>query len=379
MLQFDVITMVVVFGMVQAGFILYFFSLKKRYSPHRYLVATVVVLLIMMIESFFLRSGYLFSFPHIFMVSAPFVFLLGPLCYEYVVSILGSQKQSKWRILHAVPFLFFFLYSFNFFLQPDHLKKALYVQDFRPGVEVSTTGPIFSTDPWGIQGWVVVELLSLHIFLYALVSGLYILRQRKRNGDTDKNKRNWSIYVTGILALGGFILFFSQGGVINGEVFFESPFPHFSPDLYSAIAMYLITLFILGKTEFFKSGMKKYGKSSLSATFKTQKLQHIRTVIEKDQLYLNPEFSLNTLSEASGLSKHHISQILNEELQCTFFQLTNDYRIQEAKNRLQVAGDYTKMEQLAYELGYKSKSTFFTAFKKATDLTPSKYRDKHSN
>jgi len=39
----------------------------------------------------------------------------------------------------------------------------------------------------------------------------------------------------------------------------------------------------------------------------------------------------------------------------------------------------SKMEHLTYELGYKSKSTFFAAFKIITNLTPQKYRDLKGN
>ena len=79
------------------------------------------------------------------------------------------------------------------------------------------------------------------------------------------------------------------------------------------------------------------------------------------------------------MSSHHLSQILNEELGCTFFELTNSYRIEEAKKRLSESENQYKIEQLAYELGYRSKATFFTAFKKATNLTPQKFREIQSN
>lgn len=140
--------------------------------------------------------------------------------------------------------------------------------------------------------------------------------------------------------------------------------------------MYLITLYLLGKTDLFKFPSKKYSKSSLSSFYKREKLNQITTLIETEKLYLNEDFSLKMLSEKSGLSTHNISQILNEELQVGFITLTNSYRIEEAKRRLLGDEFNLKMEQLAYDLGYKSKSTFFSAFKKETNSTPSNYRKK---
>ena len=95
-------------------------------------------------------------------------------------------------------------------------------------------------------------------------------------------------------------------------------------------------------------------------------------LIEGEKLYLNPAFSLELISQRSNVSKHHISQIINEELGCTFFELTNNFRIEEAKRVLENV-DYIKLEQLALELGYRSKSSFYSAFKKATQHTPSNY------
>ena len=56
--------------------------------------------------------------------------------------------------------------------------------------------------------------------------------------------------------------------------------------------------------------------------------------------------------------------------------LTNHYRILEAKRILDDTTNDIKIEQLSGELGYKSKSTFFRVFKKATNMTPAQYRNK---
>lgn len=374
-LNFGVITMAVIFGIIQAGFILYFFSHKKRFRNHYWLIATILTLMVMLTEAFFLRSGLMSQYPHVFNLSIPFVFLLGPMGYLYIKSLLETSRGSFISVLHFIPFVFYFLYSFNFFLQPGSFKRSIYLESFHPEIAIAPVPPAFSPDPWGIQGWVVVELLSLHIFVYSCMAFYLIYKQKRRTKNISSTRINWSFYLSGMLTLGGLVLFFSQGGVIRGQVFFKSPFPHYSADLFSTIAIYLITGFLLAKTEFFKNGGKKYGKSSLSETFKKEKLKQLQTLIEDEQLYLKPDFSLKKLSEESGLSTHHISQILNEQLQCTFFELTNDYRIKEARHRLSTSEDYIKMEQLAYDLGYGSKSTFFTAFKKATGMTPSKYRE----
>jgi len=308
--------------------------------------------------------------PHLVNTSTPFIFLYGPLIYFYVTKQSGKPIVFKMKMIHLLPFLFYFGYSFNFFLQSAAYKYNAFISDFHPEWEKIPATSISSIDPWNIQGWVVVEILALHILVYCMISFFQIFK----HPDSNQKVKYWLLYITGILTLGSLILFFSQGGVINGKVFFKSPFPHYSADLFSTISMYLIMAYLLGKLEFFKNNTKKYKKSSLSSSYKKEKLEQLQEILNNDRPYLNPDFSLKILSEKSKLSEHHISQILNEELQCNFYELINRYRITEAKRQLNTS-KYLKIEQLAYDLGYKSKSTFFTAFKKETDLTPSKYRE----
>jgi len=379
LIEFDGISVAILFGFIQSLIIIYLFGIKKRFLQHRPLIWLMIVIMISLIESFFLRSGLMSKYPHFMNIANPFIFLLGPFAYEYVLSQLGIVTRFRFKLLNLLPFLFYFAYSFNFFLQSPHFKYNLYVQTFRPDVETTVALINFPTDPWNIQGWVVVEILSFHLIIYALLSLLKIKKHYRQNPNTNKDKIYWLYYITGIFIAGALVLFFSQGGIINGKVFFKSPFPNYYPDLFSTASMYLITIYILGKPNFFKLNGKKYSKSTLSSEFKKEKLNQVILILEKDQLFLKPNFSLKMLSDKSGISKHHISQILNEELQLNFFELTNKYRIQEGKKRLINTDDYIKMEQLAYELGYKSKSTFFAAFKKVTNLTPQKYRDLKGN
>ena len=164
----------------------------------------------------------------------------------------------------------------------------------------------------------------------------------------------------------------SEGGVINGKVYYESPLSNISGDLFSTIALYLTTFYILSRPSFLFEKNKKYQRSVLSPDYKASKLRLIRNTMEGEKLYLNQDFSLELLSVSTGLSKHHISQIINEELKCSFFEYTHQFRIEEAK-RLMQSTDFVKIEALAYDLGYRSKSSFFNAFKRNTRQTPAEY------
>jgi AraC-like DNA-binding protein len=103
----------------------------------------------------------------------------------------------------------------------------------------------------------------------------------------------------------------------------------------------------------------------------------LEQVIRKKKLYLHSEFTIQDLANASSISLHHISNILNIRLQKSFPDFFNEFRIEHAKELLldPESRKYT-MEQIAKDCGFGSKSNFNICFKKHTKLTPTEYRKK---
>jgi len=205
----------------------------------------LIVLMILQLESFLLRTGLIKFVLHLHNVSMPLIFLLGPFLYFYILNQIGKRITLTIKTLHILPFLFYFGYSFNYFLQSQNYKLNVIVEKFHPNWEQLPVEKYFSVDPWNIQGWIVVEVLTLHLLIYGVLC-FYIIKNSKKI----TNSKNWLLYLTGILTFGGLILFFSQGGIINEKVFFKSPFPQYSADVFSTVAMYLIMMYFILKIDF---------------------------------------------------------------------------------------------------------------------------------
>ena len=76
-----------------------------------------------------------------------------------------------------------------------------------------------------------------------------------------------------------------------------------------------------------------------------------------------------------GVSPHHLSQVLNDTLGETFHAYVARHRIGEAMRLLSgPEGGTLRIEDLAERVGYYSKSSFNSAFKKIAGVTPSQYR-----
>ncbi len=98
----------------------------------------------------------------------------------------------------------------------------------------------------------------------------------------------------------------------------------------------------------------------------------LESLMETEKLYKNPDLNLDTLVERLGKGRHFLSQLLNDNLQKNFFQYVNEYRVQEACGMLSKK-QALSVEAIGYEVGFRSKSAFFAAFKKIKGTTPSKY------
>lgn len=144
--------------------------------------------------------------------------------------------------------------------------------------------------------------------------------------------------------------------------------------------LYLIVLLLIFKNSkssaFFQEKIKYKNKELDADTIESIK-QKIALITEKE-LFLNPNLTLDVTAKELKISKHMLSQYLNEKLGKSFSNLINEYRIEKAKELLQSNKNYT-VEGLGYESGFSSKSTFFTTFKKITGKTPTEYQKMHSN
>lgn len=85
--------------------------------------------------------------------------------------------------------------------------------------------------------------------------------------------------------------------------------------------------------------------------------------------FRNPDFRLDDLREVLPLNRTYLSQLINNEYGCTFFQWVNRYRIEEAK-RLMTDYPEMKLLDIAFSCGYSSLAVFSRAFARETGLSP---------
>lgn len=118
---------------------------------------------------------------------------------------------------------------------------------------------------------------------------------------------------------------------------------------------------------------KKYERSALSGNQADRIGQKLLRAMQQDLLYQDPNLTLGALSGHIGVSQNYVSQTLNQHLGLSFFEFVNEWRVKEAIP-LVVAGETTVLA-IAYEVGFNSRSSFYSAFKRVTGMTPSAYKN----
>jgi AraC-like DNA-binding protein len=122
---------------------------------------------------------------------------------------------------------------------------------------------------------------------------------------------------------------------------------------------------------------KRYQKSGLDDTMLSEYETRLTGFMTSNKVYLDTELSLEILSQKVNIPKHHITQLLNDRLHKSFYRFINEYRIQDAIEKLKDQTAEVNILSLAYDCGFNSKSSFNNYFKQFTGYTPSAYRKLH--
>ena len=121
----------------------------------------------------------------------------------------------------------------------------------------------------------------------------------------------------------------------------------------------------------------KYARSALTSAHAAKLAVRLKTAMQKDTLYLDPNLSLQKLSQHVGALPNQVSQTLNQEIGASFFDYVARWRIEASKPLITVSD--ASVLNVAMDVGFNSRSAFYKAFKRDTGMTPKGYRISQKN
>lgn len=154
--------------------------------------------------------------------------------------------------------------------------------------------------------------------------------------------------------------------------------PYEAGAVVHSLLIYLISFLVLKDNNVFNiQKKKKYDNLNLSADEVDRYKKKLIGVIENQKPYLNTNFSLTQCASLTGIPTYILSYVLSNALNQNFVNLINSYRVEEAKKQLvDSSKQHISIAGVAHDCGFNTLSSFNSAFKKFTGVTPSDYRKK---
>ncbi|WP_181575123.1 helix-turn-helix domain-containing protein [Chryseobacterium jejuense] len=108
----------------------------------------------------------------------------------------------------------------------------------------------------------------------------------------------------------------------------------------------------------------------------TIQLELLKKYMTEEKPYLDPALTVQNLAAQMNMPSRELSILINSNMNQHFFDFVNKYRIE---NAMELLTNHSKKDctvlEILYQVGFNSKSSFNTAFKKHTALTPTEYRN----
>jgi AraC-like DNA-binding protein len=108
---------------------------------------------------------------------------------------------------------------------------------------------------------------------------------------------------------------------------------------------------------------------------KNKQIEFLKEFMIEKEPYLDSSLTIQDLSEQVKIPVKDLSTLINLYMDKHFFDFVNEYRIEKA---MQILRDSSQKEltvlEILYEVGFNSKSSFNTSFKKYTGKTPTDFR-----
>ncbi|WP_109436306.1 helix-turn-helix domain-containing protein [Aquimarina sp. AU119] len=103
--------------------------------------------------------------------------------------------------------------------------------------------------------------------------------------------------------------------------------------------------------------------------------KELEFLMKEAKIYRDANLGLDSISTELNISGNYLSQLVNKVTGRNFTDYVNGFRIEDAKSKLRNPEfiNYTIIA-IALESGFNSKSTFYSAFKKLTGISPKEYR-----
>ncbi len=304
-------------------------------------------------------------YPNLYLLPFDFFWLHFPIFYIYVHQIcIFSNEKTKYWVLY--PGIAAFIAQIGVYFLPYTTKLAI-------------------TDS------VAYDIYFYCKVVYGLSIGIYTLRLLFKHKIEVRNY--FSMLESKELTWARIFLFYNISGSIVYTIFSTTIVDSLVAKIFFAtfdlILIYWVSyhgvqqrniLSLLAKKKDYEAISQKLSTKvdlpTLSDDSLQELMQRIDELMREAEPFTDTDLTIVDLAQKLDIHPKRISTAINVICHQNFNAYVNRFRIQKAENLLE-NDEYTHLsvEGIGNEVGFHSKSAFYSAFKKFTGTTPSKYKE----
>ncbi|MEP0262662.1 AraC family transcriptional regulator [Dokdonia sp.] len=368
-MEFSFLYSLVFAGIIQGIFSsIFILSFKRKRSKASIYLGLLILCITLTNLQYTLDELDIISWDLFNLIYIPYLFLLAPLLYFFIVYFLYPERKIK-----KVEFLLYL---------PLVLFSGITIVYKVVALATGRTAN-YDADQAEIANLIDVygDFVNIPTLLFTILLLFIHIKNYQKINNTSRSKviitdLLWIKVLLGVLALSCI-----PWSVYTYKYWKNEETIYLPIFIITSIVIYIIgyigihKIKTLNQRQKIRTFVNKSKPYSIVQNSKNEHIIKLEEIIINDKRYLDPNLSLDFLAEKLQLSKSYLSRIINNELQTSFNDYINSLRIAEAKELLHNPefSNYT-LVAIGLEAGFSSKTTFNNAFKKFTGVTPSYFR-----
>lgn len=352
---------VFLFGLLAA-----FLLVRKAGAPlARYLlVAFLLTWVGTLLEAVGMVADFFIAYPRLAFWGSSLIWLQGPLIYLFTRAMTQPERSFKWQdALHFLPGLLVLVASQIAFqkLPPEQMQYVIEASQFS-----ASTSVIFAT-------LLFYTYLGFYLWQSWRLTQRYQSLLKNEYSALEGKSLRW-LY----LMIGSFSFVVLITALQNAIRFYVPNFLSLAQLMVFLVVLLFATRLVL---QFMDHQSLAFlvepatAERSIPSKDWTRAKERLLAFMEEQEPHLDPDLSLAGLAERLDTDARSLSQLINQGFEQSFFDFINSQRIDYACQRLRTTTSKERnVTEIMYESGFNSKSSFNTAFKKYTQMTPSQYR-----
>lgn len=316
------------------------------------------------------------------MLTIPAFLILAPALWLYVKGLTSevAHKMNRKDLIHFIPCGVAILVCFVLLISPIDVRETIL------GDGESDTTILISIITITIM--VLMVVWALQVVFYVKLCIQRVLRYKHRLKDifanTEGKELNWIIILMLLLILS--VVVFIPDFMVGFPMSLTFIPATLDIVLFWFLAVWAlrqkpgflsegkdsVTEYATRKTKITANTFKKYEKSALTEADMERIAAKINKAMKSDKLFLEPNLSLGLLSQHISVPANYVSQTLNSCIGESFFDFINRCRVKHTQPLL--ANSNETVLNIAVNTGFNSRSSFYKAFKRETNMTPIEFR-----